>query len=134
MAVRPGRSLGPLALAVLLALSVAGCAGKAGTVPGQDAEGRYVIHLTAANRFEPADARVPAGATVVWVVDGGHHDVNADDGTFSSNDGRPLDERGYPTLMGPGETFQFTFNQTGTWPYWCHTHHEMDMRGTLRVV
>ena len=127
------RLLAWLAVPLLAALALSGCGDDAAVVPEQDGDGRYVIHLLPDNRFSPDDARVPEGATVVWVVDGGHHDVNAEDDTFSSNRGRPLDDRGYPTLLGPGEEFEHTFNATGTWRYWCHTHHEMDMMGMLRV-
>ena len=121
-----------LALIALVGLFLAGC-GEPGEVPAQDAEGRYVIHLTASNTFDPKDARVPVGATVVWVVDAGAHDVNADDGTFSSNVGRPTDANGHPALLMAGEEFTHTFDAKGTWHYWCHTHHELDMEGTLRV-
>lgn len=118
--------LGPAAL-------LAGCSADDAVVPDQDSEGRYVIHLTADNRFVPAEARVPAGATVAWVVDGGAHDVSADDGSFSSADGRPVDAQGFPTLLQPGETYTHTFNETGKWVYWCHTHHEFGMKGVLTV-
>lgn len=120
-----------LALAVL-PLALAGC-GEPGVVPDQDAEGRYVVRLTADNRFVPMDIRVPAGATVLWVVEGGFHDVSADDGSFTSAKGRPLDSQGFPTLMGPGETFEHTFTGEGKWIYWCHTHHEDGMKGIVRV-
>ena len=122
-----------LAACALLAFVLAGCSHHDGVVPPQDEEGRYVIHLTSGNQFDPADARVPIGATVVWVVDSGFHDVNAEDGTFSSNTGRPMDELGHPSLMGPGESFNFTFEEEGKWGYWCHTHHEYDMHGVIRV-
>lgn len=122
-----------LVAGALLAIALAGCSEETGTVPAQDDDGRYVVHLTAENRFEPAHARVPAGATVAWVVDGGAHDVSADDGSFSSAEGRPEDEQGFPTLLQPGETFTHTFPEAGTWTYWCHTHHEMDMQGTITV-
>lgn len=117
----------------LLAFVLAGCARVDSEVPLKDEDGRYVIHLTSANQFEPADARVPIGATVVWIVDDGFHDVNADDGSFSSNTGRPMDELGHPSLMGPGESFSHTFTEKGKWGYWCHTHHEFDMHGVIRV-
>lgn len=122
-----------LAFFVVLAALLAGCSGDPGVVPEKDAEGRYVIHLTAANQFDPKDARIPVGATVAWAVDAGMHDVNADDGSFSSNEGRPVDANGHPTLLAQGETFTFTFDEAGTWHYWCHTHHELDMEGTIRV-
>jgi plastocyanin len=117
---------------LLLLVLLAGCSGTTGVVPEQDAEGRYVIHLTGDNRFAPDDARVPAGATVLWTVDAGRHDIAAEDGPFYYT-GKGVDEKGYPLLMGPGETYEFTFNETGSWTYWCHTHHEYGMKGRITV-
>lgn len=122
-------------LALLLAapMLLAGCSGPEGVVPDQDAQGRYVIHLTGDNRFDPAEARVPVGATVVWVVDGGAHDVHADDGSFSSDDTGRTDAEGYPLLLQPGDEWTHTFDEAGSFPYWCHTHHEYRMRGKIVV-
>ena len=122
-----------LLLLALASWALAGCSADPYVVPGQDEAGRYVIHLTAANRFDPSHAKVPVGATVAWVVDAGAHDVNADDGSFSSNTGRPLDANGHVALLQAGESFNHTFAEAGSWHYWCHTHHELDMEGTIRV-
>jgi plastocyanin len=117
---------------VVLALTLSGC--MQGTVPPRDAQGRYVIHATGANTFTPADARVPRGATVVWVVDAGAHDVNADDESFSSTADAPKDAQGYPLLLTAGQSYAHTFNETGSWVYWCHTHHSLGMKGVIRVT
>lgn len=120
-------------LLLLASLALAGCSGDPGVVPDQDDEGRYVIHLTADNRFEPADARVPVGATVAWQVDGGAHDINEEDGAFSSADTGQKDANGYPLLLQPGQNWTHTFTEAGTYTYWCHTHHEYGMKGVLAV-
>lgn len=113
-------------------LAVAGCGQPSGEVPGQDGQGNHVVHLTANNRFVPDDVRVPVGATVRWLVDGGRHDVNAEDGSFSSSE-RGLDDEGYPLLLAPGESYNHTFPAKGTWTVWCHTHHEERMKMRLVV-
>jgi plastocyanin len=63
------------------------------------------------SRFEPREVSVPAGTTVVWTHAGSlFHTVTADDGAFDSG-----------ALTG-GDTFEFTFDQAGTYPYHCAYH------------
>lgn len=118
---------GLLAVGLLLA----GCTSSAGPVePSMDDEGRYVIHMTAANRFTPMDAKVPAGATVVWVVDGGVHDVTAHDGSWSSDS---TTNGGLGKKMGKGDEFVRTFADAGAVDYHCELHASVGMKGTLHV-
>src|SRR5687767_7478951 len=64
--------------------------------------------------FEPATITVPAGASVTWTNSGSRpHTVTADDGSFDS--GR----------LDPGEQFSQTFDQPGTFTYFCGFHPEM---------
>lgn len=128
--------------AFLLSLALAGCgeAKASGTVPDQDAAGRYVIEMTSDLTFDPAIAEVPAGATVVWrnVSDATVHDVagykgdpiEEDREVFSSFD-QPPDGLGRP--IAPGGNFTYTFEREGDWTIWCHTHHEQGMKGVVRV-
>jgi plastocyanin len=64
--------------------------------------------------FEPGTLTVPAGTTVTWTNAGSRpHTVTADDGSFDS--GR----------LDPGEQFSQTFDQPGTFTYFCGFHPEM---------
>lgn len=133
MAARP-----VLALSALLALLLAGCSGgsSSGVVPQQDSQGRYVIHMTDDLRFVPAEARVPLGATIVWVNDSAvDHDVNAFHGsdeqpTFSSSLEPP---HGDGLSLGPGTEYPHAMEKAGKWTIWCHRHHEEDMQATVHV-
>ena len=116
-----------LLVALLAAAILAGCSSTpAGTTPSQDAQGRYVIHMTSANQFSPANAKVPVGATVVWVNDGNgaNHDVQARDGSFSSGPAGGMKE---------DDSFAHQFNQTGSFGFFCHVHDGSGMPGTLTV-
>ena len=69
--------------------------------------------------FEPGTLTVPAGATVTWTNAGSRpHTVTADDGSFDS--GR----------LDPGEQFSQTFDQPGTFTYFCGFHPEMQGRSS----
>ena len=72
--------------------------------------------------FSPADIIVQPGTTVTWVNNGqAPHTVTATDpaGTFDSD------------TLQPGETFSFTFKQSGTYAYYCAIH--PFMKGTVTV-
>jgi plastocyanin len=70
--------------------------------------------------FNPASVTVAVGTTVTWENhDGMSHNVIADDGSFKSPD------------LGSGQTFSFTFQKAGTYPYSCHIH--PSMKGTVVV-
>lgn len=109
----------------LVTIAVAGCTdgGDDGFVtPDQDDEGRYVIEMRSNNRFAPAQAEVPPGATVIWVNKGGIHTATADDDSWDSGD------------MEQGDTFTHTFSTAGTVKYHCLPHRSVGMVGTLRVA
>lgn len=72
--------------------------------------------------FSPASITVKKGTTVTWTnQDSVAHTVTSDSGNM-------LDS----PLFSEGETFSFTFNQTGTFTYHCTPHPQM--KGTVVVT
>ena len=70
--------------------------------------------------FGPQELTVQAGTVVTWAnEDGVGHSIKSGDGSFDSPD------------FGQGETFSFTFNEPGTFPYVCGIHDSMT--GTVVV-
>jgi plastocyanin len=64
--------------------------------------------------FEPADAAIQPGDTIMWVNEGSTpHTVTSDDGQFDSE------------VLNPGESFMFTFPEAGTITYHCEIHPSM---------
>jgi plastocyanin len=118
-----------LAALALCTLALAGCSGGGPVTPHVDAQGRYEIHLTSANRFSPANAQVPANATVVFNTDGGVHDVTAHDESWSSDDA----VGGLGHKLQPGESYVHTFAAAGDVDYHCKLHASQGMKGTLHV-
>lgn len=61
--------------------------------------------------FNPPDITVAPGTTVTWVNnDSAPHTTTADDETWDSE------------TLQPGESFSFTFDMPGTFPYFCELH------------
>jgi plastocyanin len=69
--------------------------------------------------FDPADITVPSGTTVAWTNEGEKpHTVTAHDGSFAS------------PVLNPGESYQATFYEPGTYTYQCSDA----MQGSVTVV
>ena len=72
-------------------------------------------------RFNPGMVEITAGSEVTWtnqelIV----HTATADDGTFDSGD------------LSKGDSFSFTFDEPGEYPYFCQYHD--NMQGTVVVT
>jgi plastocyanin len=75
------------------------------------------------NRFTEREMTVPAGTTVVWSHESQRlHTVTADDGLFDSGQ------------LINGETFRFTFDEPGTYPYYCEFHGGPEGQGMSGVI
>ncbi len=73
--------------------------------------------------FSPANITVKKGTTVTWTnQDAVEHTVTEDDGQNGPS-ASPLNQ---------GQSYSFTFNQTGTFHYHCTIHSEMT--GTVTVT
>ena len=72
-------------------------------------------------RFQPPNVSVPAGATVTWVNgDEAPHDTEARDGTWKT------------ALLQKNEEVAFTFDEPGTFDYYCTIHPYMTATLTIR--
>jgi len=117
-------------LIVLLGLAVlaAACSPNAAstqTITQPAASG--TAQVTIANfAFDPAQLQVKVGTTVTWTNnDSTGHTVTADDGTFTSS------------TLKKGDTYSFTFNEVGTFAYYCKPHGGpggQGMSGVITVV
>jgi hypothetical protein len=128
---------------LLLAFAVAGCADPPVTPP-QDDLGRYVILMTERNTFDPPNAKVPDGATVVWrnvapqQPEGFEctpkspfcHDVGIVEGDVQVATSWDLGRE--TALLRPGEEWTWKAIH-GRYTVFCHEHHDpermiMDLR------
>lgn len=71
--------------------------------------------------FDPANVTIAKGSMVTWIQkDSVVHTV--------TGDGNDLDS----PILSQGQTYNFTFNETGTFEYQCHIH--PNMKGKVIVT
>ena len=94
-------------------------------VPGAMGEPRRVTVNMDQFKFKGKDVTVQQGWTVEWInKEAPRHTATADGNSFNSG------------TMSQGDTFTFTFNETGTFPYYCRFHGDnggVGMAGTIIV-
>jgi plastocyanin len=79
-----------------------------------------VVEAADGNVFEPATITINVGDTVTWRnIDDVPHTSTSDDGVWDSG------------ALAAGEEFSFTFEEAGTYPYFCEFHPGME--GTVVV-
>jgi halocyanin-like protein len=68
---------------------------------------------------------VSSGTTVTWewTGEGGAHNVVHEDGDFDSGSAVDSDS----------ETYEYTFDSTGTYEYYCSPHETVGMKGVVVV-
>src|SRR3712207_4697045 len=93
--------------------------------PSVGAQGEEVTVRMEDNFFAPANITVEPGTTVTWVQSGDNpHTTTSYDGLWDSG----LIEG------GSGGTFSFTFDEPGTYDYFCIPHEDLGMVGSVTVT
>lgn len=73
-----------------------------------------IVVNAGSNSFSPNPVKVKVGETVTWINDdSGRHTVTSKDGVFDSG------------MMGKGQSFSYTFDKAGEYPYSCSPHPKM---------
>lgn len=79
--------------------------------------------------FEPTERTVDAGTTVRWVHT---HDVSHTITSTDSHEEREPNGEFDETMSSEGDTFEFTFEEPGTYHFYCKPHSSF-MVGTIHV-
>ncbi len=83
--------------------------------------------------FQPLHVNITTGTTVIWTYTNSgkdFHTVTSDPGTNRTQGGPPLINSG---TINPGQSFSYTFNQPGYYPYQCSFHPAL-MNGWVNVT
>lgn len=82
------------------------------------------IHLTGSNTFSPSEVTISEGTTVRWINDTStFHTVTPDGHSQWSR----------VEMNNEGDIFTHTFNNIGTFEYFCEPHESIGMTGTITV-
>jgi plastocyanin len=93
--------------------------------PSAWAQGEEVTVRMEDNFFDPANITIESGTTVTWVQSGDNpHTTTSYDGLWDSGIIRG----------GSGGTFSFTFDEPGTYEYFCIPHEALGMVGSVTVT
>ncbi|MBX0305517.1 copper-binding protein [Halomicroarcula sp. F13] len=126
-----------LSTATMATLSTAGCLG------GQSSSVQTVT-MPGDLKFDPKTAMIKPGGSVTWTNESEiEHTVTAyedeipDAAAYFASGGfeseRAARNRVSEGLIAPGESYEQTFDQPGTYGYFCIPHEGSGMVGTVRV-
>lgn len=90
----------------------------------EDIEGEVVDIALSGTSFSPDDVTITPGTTVRWTNEDGQTHTVTPDGN---------NEWSEVTLDEVGETFTHTFEDVGTFDYYCTPHRDQGMTGVIRV-
>src|SRR5579864_2060633 len=98
-----------------------------------------IVHMTAANKFDPQTVTIKAGEAVRWVNDAGgpSHTVTTDSSMLQNENEVEIPDGAKPFssgVIGPGKFFQHTFELPGTYRYACAPHEGSKMFGEVVVT
>lgn len=133
----PAISKFPAIAAMLMIFIISGCGGDSATNTPDNGNGNGTeppaepaadeVWMVGTS-FTPADRQVEAGTTVTWINQSNmSHTVTS--GENGTHDG--LFDSG---SVDPDETYSYTFNEAGTYDYFCQPHVGQGMTGTITVT
>jgi plastocyanin len=117
----------------------------AGCIGGLTGSSGPTVTMTGDLRFDPAEVTIESGETVTWQNEGGaphtasaYEDSIPEDAAYFASGGYESEQavrqstsaRGF---LERGETYQYTFEVTGSYRYFCLPHEENGMIGTVIV-
>ena len=117
----------------------------AGCLGGLSGSSGPTVTMTGDLRFDPVEVTIESGETVTWENESGApHTASAyaeslpEDAAYFASGGyeseqairQSMSARGF---LERGETYQYTFEVTGTYRYFCLPHEENRMIGTVIV-
>ena len=109
----------------LVVLSLSAALVLAPPVGAQQEGGEGVVVRMEDNYFDQADVTVPAGTTVTWVQAGDNpHTSTSNDGLWDSG----------LIQGGTGGSVSYTFEEPGTYSYFCGPHEDQGMVGSVTVT
>jgi plastocyanin len=113
--------------------SIAGQTNSGSSTTQSSGTATHIVKMTGDYEFVPSSLTIKQGDSVEWVVTSKVHEVES--GTVIEG---PDGKEGVPDgLWDSGKmdsgSFTYTFNSTGTFPYYCEMHLDQGMIGSITV-
>ncbi len=94
----------------------------------------HIVKMTGDYEFVPSSLTIKQGDSVKWVVTGNKPHEVASGPVIVTEDGREGVPDGlWKTGKMASGSFTYTFHSTGTFPYYCDSHVDVGMIGTIKV-
>ena len=95
---------------------------------------KHIVEMTGDYEFVPSSLTIKQGDSVKWVVTGNKPHEVASGPVIETEDGREGVSDGlWKTGKMTSGSFTYTFHYTGTFPYYCDSHIDVGMIGTITV-
>lgn len=116
--------LGLISVLLFSAILFSSCSTAQTTEAPVGVGGTTAAVLMVNNTFQPTELTIAAGTTVTWT-----NEDNTTHTVFSGTIDTPNEL--FAASVSPGETFSYTFDEVGAYPYYCEIH--TGMNGTIIV-
>ncbi len=94
----------------------------------------HIVKMTGDYEFVPSSLTIKQGDSVKWVVIGNKPHEVASGKVIETEDGREgISDGLWKTGKMDSGSFTYTFNTTGTFPYYCDAHLDQGMIGSITV-
>ena len=127
---------------LLIIFSFNGCSTADQTNSGLDSDSSttpssvattHIVKMTGDYEFVPSELTIKQGDSVKWILVEKEHEV-ASGTVIETKDGREGVPDGlWETGKMASGSFTYTFNATGTFPYYCDAHLDQGMIGSITV-
>jgi len=116
-----------LAMSLVIVMLLASCSNNSPTSSNPPTPNTHDVSMVD-SAFQPQDLTIKVGDIVRWTNNGAHTHTST-----SGTNGTP-DGKWNSGDVTPGNTYEFTFDTAGTYPYFCHYHWSLGMTGTITVT
>ncbi len=93
----------------------------------------HIVKMTGDHEFVPSLLTIKQGDSVEWVLIKGNHEIASGTVTEGEDGMEGIPDGLWDSGKMASGSFTYTFNSTGRFPYYCDSHLDQGMTGTIKV-
>ncbi len=93
----------------------------------------HIVKMTGDYEFVPSLLTIKQGDSVEWVLIKGNHEIASGTVTEGEDGMEGIPDGLWDSGKMASGSFTYIFNSTGTFPYYCDSHLDQGMTGTIKV-